>query len=113
MEMGQGPDTVQTNVRVAESDKPLILQVAQRLRGDTAFRDKLRALLEDHAPADIEERITKLEQQVSWLLSGAIVVPRAPARLGQAAVPPPSPGPKLPAQKLPPALSPRRPGEPG
>jgi hypothetical protein len=114
METGQGPDTVQTNVRVAESDRPLIVQVAQRLRSDAAFRDKLRALLEDHGPAGVEERILKLEQQVSWLLSGAIVVPRAPARLGQAAAAAPAPtGPKLPTAKLPPVLAPRRPGEPG
>lgn len=111
MEMIQAIDTVQTNVRVAESDKPLIVQVAQRLRGDTAFRDKLKALLEDHAPAAVEERITKLEQQVSWLLSGAIVVPRAPARPGQAPTAAMS-GPKLPPAKLPPVLPPRRPGDP-
>jgi hypothetical protein len=110
MEIGQGVDTVQANVRVAESDKPLILQVAQRLRSDPAFRDRLSALLEDHAYTGVEERIRKLEQQVSWLLSGAIVVPRAPVRLGQ-----PTPavaGPKLPAPKAPPAFGPRRPGNP-
>ncbi len=103
-------DTVQTNVRVAESDKPLILQVAQRLRSDPDFRDKLAGLLEDHACTGMDERIKKLEQQVSWLLSGAIVIPRAPARPGQAPVPATA-GPKLPPPKLPPILGPRRPGE--
>lgn len=106
-------DTVQTNVRVAELDKPLVLQVAQRLRSDAAFREKLAALLDDHACAGMEERIKKLEQQVSWLLSGAIVVPRAPMRPGQppsnGASAPSAPGPKLPPPKLPPVLGPRRP----
>ena len=104
-------DTVQTNVRVAESDKPLILQVAQRLRGDPDFRDRLAALLEDQAYAGMADRITKLEQQVSWLLSGAIVIPRAPARPGQPPAPAPvAAGPKLPPPKLPPVLPPRQPG---
>jgi hypothetical protein len=108
METAPGTENVQTNVRVAEADKPLVLQVAQQLRSDPAFRDKLAALLQDHVCAGMDERIKKLEQQVSWLLSGAIVVPRAPARLGQAA-PPPS-GPKLPP-KAAPIFAPRRPGE--
>lgn len=95
-------DTVQTNVRVAESDRPLIVQVAQRLRRDPGFRDKLVALLEEHAYAGVEDRIKKLEQQVSWLLSGAIVVPRAPARLGQAA--------SVAAGTKAPLVAPRRPG---
>jgi hypothetical protein len=110
METAPGTENVQTNVRVAEADKPLVLQVAQQLRSDPAFRDKLAALLQDHVCDGMEERIKKLEQQVSWLLSGAIVVPRAPARLGQAAAPPPS-APKLPP-KAPPIFGPRR-GEPG
>jgi hypothetical protein len=112
METFPAGDTVQTNVRVAEIDKPLVLQVAQRLRSDADFRDKLAALLEDHACAGMEERIKKLEQQVSWLLSGAIVVPRAPMRPAQPAPNGTSassaPGPKLPPAKLPPILGPRR-----
>ncbi len=108
METAPGTENVQTNVRVAEADRPLVLQVAQQLRSDPAFRDKLAALLQDHACAGMEERIKKLEQQVSWLLSGAIVVPRAPTRLGPQAVPPS--GPKLPP-KAPPIFAPRR--EPG
>ncbi|HZB93599.1 MAG TPA: hypothetical protein VE397_19275 [Stellaceae bacterium] len=107
METVQGPETVQTNVRVAEADKPLILQVAQRLRGDPDFRDRLAALLEDVACAGMQERLKKLEQEVSWLLSGAIVVPRAPARLAQAA-PAPS-APKLPPKPAP-IFAPRRQG---
>jgi hypothetical protein len=98
----QSADTVQTNVRVAESDKPLIVQVAQRLRRDPGFRDKLVALLDEHAYIGVEDRIKKLEQQVSWLLSGAIVVPRAPARLGQAA--------SVAAAAKPPITGPRRTG---
>lgn len=73
-------DTVQTNVRVAEGDKPLILMVASRLRADPGFGAKLAALLEDQAAPLVEDRIKKLEQQVSWLLSGAIVVPRTTQR---------------------------------
>jgi hypothetical protein len=97
-------DTVQTNVRVAESDRTLIVQVAQKLRGDPEFRLRLAALLEDQPSPILEERIKMLEQQVSWLLSGAIVVPRAPAR-------PTSPAPavpKMPPAKAPPSIGPRR-----
>lgn len=110
METVPGAETVQTNVRVAEADKPLILQVAQRLRGDPEFRDRLAALLEDVACVGMEERLRKLEQQVSWLLSGAIVVPRTPARLVQET---PAPGgPKMPP-RTPPIFAPRRQGESG
>lgn len=73
-------DTVQTNVRVAEGDKPLIVAVAARLRTDPGFRERLAALLQDRASPLLEDRIKELEQQVSWLLSGAIVVPRATPR---------------------------------
>jgi hypothetical protein len=91
--------TVQTNVRVAESDKPLIVQIAARLRAEPSFRDKLATLLEDLVDPAAEERIKKLEQQVSWLVSGAIVVPRAT---------PPTPFmPRLaPAPKMPPRRDP-------
>lgn len=68
---------VQTNVRVAEGDKVFIIAVAARLRSDPGFRDKLAALLDEQLGPAHDERIKKLEQQVSWLLSGAIVVPRA------------------------------------
>ena len=80
-------DTVQTNVRVAEADKPLIIQVAARLRTDAEFRHRLVALLEDQAGAALAERVKTLEQQVSWLLSGAIVVPRNGTRAAQAPAP--------------------------
>ena len=68
--------TVQTNVRVSEDDKPLIVSAAQRLRGEPGFRERLKALLADEREVVLTDRIKKLEQQVSWLLSGAIVVPR-------------------------------------
>jgi hypothetical protein len=78
-------NTVQTNVRVDPSDKPLIIAVAARLRTDLAFRQRLMLLLANQRDPAVEERIKTLEQQVSWLLSGAIVVPRAapPLRQGQ------------------------------
>jgi hypothetical protein len=97
-------ETVQTNVRVAEDDRPLIVQVAQRLRGDPEFRARLAALLEDQPNPLLEERIRTLEQQVSWLLSGAIVVPRAPT---QPAAPAPA-VPRMPPAKQPPNIGPRR-----
>jgi hypothetical protein len=71
--------TVQTNVRVAETDKPVIVAIAARLRADPEFRDRLVGLLNDEASPAMVERLKKLEQQVSWLQSGAIVVPRAAA----------------------------------
>jgi len=99
-------ETVQTNVRVAESDRPLIVQVALKLRSDPAFRDRLAALLEDQPSVLLDERIKTLEQQVSWLLSGAIVVPRTANR---PAAPSPAPAlPKMPPPKAPPVAGPRR-----
>lgn len=83
-------DTVQTNVRVAAGDKPLIVAVAARLRRDPGFRDRLRALLADQATVTAEERIKRLEQQVSGLLSGANAASPAAAR------PQPQPFPKVP-----------------
>jgi len=97
--------TVQTNVRVAESDKRLVIEVAQRLRGDAGFRARLEALLQDRASAGQEERIKKLEQQVNWLLSGAIIVPRAPVRPLQ-----PTGALKLPGASSPGAAAPPRAG---
>lgn len=94
-------DTVQTNVRVAESDRPLIVQVALKLRSDPNFRERLAALLEDRPGVLLDERIKALEQQVSWLLSGAIVVPRTGNR-------PPPVLPKMPPPKAPPSAGPLR-----
>jgi len=68
--------SVQTNVRVAESDKALILAAARRLRLEPSFRDRMKALVDEPGDLTVLDRIKKLEQQVSWLLSGAIVVPR-------------------------------------
>jgi hypothetical protein len=72
--------TVQTNVRVVETDRILILALAQRLRSEAGFRERLRAFLEDDSGAVLADRVKKLEQQVSYLLSGAIVVPRSNPR---------------------------------
>jgi hypothetical protein len=69
--------TVQTNVRVAETDRVLIITLAQRLRHEPGFRERLKALVEDDADSGLVERVKKLEQEVSRLLSGAIVIPRA------------------------------------
>ena len=73
--------TVQTNVRVSEADHGLIVSVAQRLRSEPAFRDRLRLLLDSDDDTVLGSRVKKLEQQVSWLLSGAIVVPRSVPRM--------------------------------
>lgn len=73
--------TVQTNVRVSEADHGLIVGLAQRLRSEPAFRDRLKRLLDSADETVLGDRVKKLEQQVSWLLSGAIVVPRAAARV--------------------------------
>ncbi|HEX7966968.1 MAG TPA: hypothetical protein VF502_02020, partial [Stellaceae bacterium] len=83
--------TVQANVRVAAGDKPLIVMIAARLRSDAGFRDKLAAILEDREGPELLDRVKKLEEQVSWLLSGAIVVPRTAAPRPIAA--PPKAGP--------------------
>jgi hypothetical protein len=73
--------TVQTNVRVAQSDRTLIVTLAQRLRSEPGFRDQVKALLDDGRGAVLSDRVKKLEQQVGWLLSGAIVMPRSAPRL--------------------------------
>jgi hypothetical protein len=78
--------TVQTNVRVAAEDQALIVATAARLRAEPGFRERLAALVEDRAGPAVAARLTKLEEQVAWLLSGAIVVPRPPAPR-----PPPAP----------------------
>ncbi|HLI20746.1 MAG TPA: hypothetical protein VKV32_06500 [Stellaceae bacterium] len=73
--------TVQTNVRVAESDRALIVALAQRLRREPGFRERLKALLDDgKAGSDLAERVRKLEQEISRLSSGAIVMPRSAPR---------------------------------
>jgi hypothetical protein len=78
--------TVQTNVRVVETDRVVIINLAQRLRTEAGFRDRLRAFLEDDSGSALADRVKNLEQQVSYLLSGAIVVPRSNPRV---AAPPP------------------------
>lgn len=73
--------TVQTNVRVSAADHGLIVSLAQRLRSEPAFRDRLRLLLDNDDDTVLGDRVKKLERQVSWLLSGAIVVPRSVPRM--------------------------------
>lgn len=73
--------TVQTNVRVAEIDRVLIINLAQRLRHEPGFRDRVKALLDGEADSGLVERVKKLEQEVSRLLSGAIVMPRSAPRV--------------------------------
>jgi hypothetical protein len=77
--------TVQTNVRVAQSDRALIVTLAQRLRSDPGFRDQVQALLDDNHGSVLADRVKKLEQQVGWLLSGAIVMPRSTPRVAASA----------------------------
>jgi len=62
----------QVNVRVQAEpldDRPLIRQVAAKLRNDPDFRARLGALLGDNASAssDLVDRVSKLEQAVSDL----------------------------------------------
>jgi hypothetical protein len=73
--------TIQTNVRVAPEDRALIVAIAARLRGEPGFRERLAVLLNDQtAGPELNQRLGKLEEQVAWLQSGAIVVPRATPR---------------------------------
>jgi hypothetical protein len=72
--------TIQTNVRVAPEDRAVIVTVAARLRSEPGFRERLVALLNDRTGPAVAQRLDKLEEQVAWLQSGAIVVPRATAR---------------------------------
>jgi len=73
--------TVQTNVRVAQSDRTLIVTLAQRLRNEPGFREQVRALLDDGRSLALSDRVKKLEQQVGRLISGAIVMPRSTPRV--------------------------------
>jgi hypothetical protein len=73
--------TVQTNVRVAQSDRALIVTLAQRLRNDSGFREQVKTLLDDGGSGGLSDRVRKLEQQVGWLLSGATVMPHSTPRL--------------------------------
>jgi hypothetical protein len=72
---------MQTNMRVPQSDRALIVTWAQRLRNDPGFRDRVKARLDDGRSSVSSNRVRELEQQVDWLLSGAIVMPgSAPPR---------------------------------
>ena len=70
-------NTVQTNVRVPPSDKPLLRAIAARLRIEPRFRERLSALIEEDPTPALQQRIERLEEQVEWLL-GATGVPRRP-----------------------------------
>ncbi len=72
--------TVQTNVRVAEIDRVLIVTLAQRLRHEAGFRERVKSFLETDSDSDLPERVKKLEQEVGRLSSGAIVMPRSAPR---------------------------------
>ena len=69
--------TIQVNVRVEEADRPLLVALAQKLRGDDGFRERFAAFLADDGYSALAERVRTLEQQVQRLASGAIVVPRS------------------------------------
>jgi hypothetical protein len=61
--------TVQTNVRVNPSDKPLVRAIAARLRIEPRFRERLKALIdEDPAPA-LAARLERVEALVDRLLA--------------------------------------------
>jgi hypothetical protein len=64
-------NTVQTNVRVPPDDKPVMRAIAARLRADTRFHERLKALLAEEASPALEARITRLEEQVRGLLGDA------------------------------------------
>lgn len=61
---------LQVNVRVTEEDKPLVLQVAARLRDQAGFRDQLVRLLADGTDKSMVARIERLEAQVLKLQGG-------------------------------------------
>ena len=64
-------NTVQTNVRVPPSDKPVVRAIAARLRTDPRFRERLKAVLDQDPSPALEARIEWLEEQVRRLLAGA------------------------------------------
>ena len=64
-------NTVQTNVRVPPSDKPVVRAIAARLRADPRFRDRLKAVLDEDPSPALEARIEWLEEQVRRLLAGS------------------------------------------
>jgi len=63
-------NTVQTNVRVPPSDKPVVRAIAARLRTDPRFRERLKAVLDEDPSPALEARIEWLEEQVRRLLAG-------------------------------------------
>ncbi len=79
--------SVQTNVRVSEDDKALILAVAQKLRIDPSFGVRVKQLLDESGNAALTDRVKLLEEQVARLLSGAIVMPRSVPRVAPSRLP--------------------------
>jgi len=61
-------NTVQTNVRVPPSDKPLLRAIAARLRIEPHFRDRLQSLIEEDPTPALQARIERLEEQFERLL---------------------------------------------
>jgi hypothetical protein len=76
-------NTVQTNVRVPPSDKPLLRAIAARLRIEPRFRERLSALIDEDPTPALQQRIARLEEQVDWLLDTSGAARRAmPPRIG-------------------------------
>jgi hypothetical protein len=60
--------TVQTNVRVNPSDKPLVRAVAARLRIEPRFRERLKALIDEDPTPALAARLERVEALVDRLL---------------------------------------------
>jgi hypothetical protein len=76
-------NTVQTNVRVPPSDKPLLRAIAARLRIEPRFRERLSALIDEDPTPALQQRIARLEEQVDWLLDTSGAARRVmPPRIG-------------------------------
>jgi hypothetical protein len=63
--------TVQTNVRVNPSDKPLVRAIAARLRLEPRFRERLRALIDEDPTPALAARLDRVEALVDRLLGEA------------------------------------------
>jgi hypothetical protein len=61
--------TVQTNVRVNPSDKPLVRAIAARLRLEPRFRERLRALIDEDPTPALAARLDRVEALVDRLLT--------------------------------------------
>ena len=61
--------TVQTNVRVNPSDKPLVRAIAARLRIEPRFRERLKALIDEDPTPALAARLDRVEALVDRLLA--------------------------------------------